>query len=78
MIRYLNPVTGDMNPLDLENPEPGIYEGVSHRDYLHIRAVSRSSLYSFAKSPEDYLYPNYETTEPMIVGTQYHAYLLRS
>lgn len=77
MNKYLNPVIGTMHELNMENPEPGIYQGVLHQDYLSINAVSRSSLFDFSKSPEAYLYGNDETTEAMTIGTQYHTFLLQ-
>ena len=74
-MKYLNPLTGEMNTLDLENPMPGIYAGVSQEDYLKIRAVSRTTIKHFRDSKEKILFPEDKETDAMIFGTQYHAYI---
>ena len=75
-MKYINPITNQANELDLENPQPGVYAGVSHEDYLKINAVSRSSLARFRKSPEDYLFGDKDATAALIFGAQYHAFIL--
>lgn len=73
---YPNPITGEMNPLDLDNPEPEIYAGVSHWDYLKINAVSRSLLSRFDEAVEYVHAPQEPPSESMIFGTAYHAFVL--
>ena len=75
MNKYLNPITGEMNTLNLENPEPGIYAKVSHEDYLAIKAESRSGIANFREAPEKYLKPSTSISDAMTLGTQYHAYV---
>lgn len=77
MKTYLNPVTGEYHPLDIENPAPGIYQGVSHADYLKTNAVSRSSLSKFKESPESYVYSQIESSDAMVFGTQFHVFLMQ-
>lgn len=76
-MKYPNPLTGEMNELDPENPEPGIYAGVPSQVYLKIRAKSRSSLMDFNEAPEYWAYRKPKPSTPaQIFGTQYHAYVL--
>lgn len=75
MKEYLNPITGEMNPLDLAYPNPGIYAGVSHAYYLAIDAVSRSDLKNFRDAPERYKSGESRTSDALIFGTQYHAFM---
>lgn len=74
-MKYINPLTGQANELDPENPTPGIYGSVPHDIYLSIRAVSRSGLVAFNEAPERYGL-SMESTDAMRFGTLYHAYLL--
>lgn len=73
---YENPITGKLNALDPENPEPGIYAGVPHDEYLKIHAISRSRLVQFMEAPERFLYPEDSNKDHFTFGTQYHAYIM--
>lgn len=76
MKEYLNPITGEYNTLDIQNPAPGIYAGVDHEDYLAIPAISRSLLKKFRQAPEDVIYAAEDPNkEHFIFGSQYHAYV---
>ena len=78
MNKYPNPITGEMHALSLTDPEPGIYAGVSHSDYLAIDAVSRSKIKDFDEAREKLVYPSDEPKDHFTFGTQYHAYVFES
>ena len=64
----------------MENPHNAVvHRGIPDAQYRSIKALSKSSLTSFLKSPAHYLASTEtpkETTDAMMFGTAYHTYIL--
>jgi len=77
MIDLYPDLSGKMRPFDLENPVPGVYICVPHKDYLAANALSRSDLKKFKKSKEDYRDgPEFTGNKGTSLGTMYHGWLM--
>ena len=78
MVKECYNLDGEVVTIDLHDPDPGVYVGLSHWDYIVINAVSRSDLKNFRDAPEKFRSRSRELTPSLIFGTQYHAYILEN
>lgn len=67
--------------LDIENPEPGIYEGVPDSTYFQVKAVNNSRINQIIESPAKAKYevenPDYSSTDSQLLGSVAHLLLLQ-